>query len=203
MHRTRLARRPAALGWLGLLAGISLALARLASAEDVSLEYKVKAAFLYNFAKFIEWPAEDAGSVGPLTIAVLGEDPFGSALAQLVQGNTIRNRALVLKHYTDAHGLEPCHILFISASEERHLSQILDRLRNAPVLTVSEVPRFTQMGGIIHFGLEQNKVRFEINLDAAQRAQLKISSKLLQSARIYREATGSVGSTAATGERAP
>jgi hypothetical protein len=184
--------------WLALLAGTCLALARPASAEEPSLEYKVKAAFLYNFAKFIEWPAEDTG---PLTIAVLGKDPFGSALEQLVRGNTVRNRALVLKHYADVQDLEACHILFISASEAQHLGRILEQLRSAPVLTVSELPLFMELGGIIHFSLEQNKVRFQINLDAAERARLKISSKLLQSAKIYRESTGRVGSMAASGGR--
>jgi hypothetical protein len=143
-------------------------------------EYQVKAAFLYNFAKFIEWPVEAFKSENPsLIVGIVGADPFGSALEQTLAGKSANGRALTIRRLKWGQSLRDCHILFISASERKRLAQILESLRGASVLTVSELENFHQQGGITTFILEENKVRFAINTEAAEQARLKISSKLL------------------------
>lgn len=147
-------------------------------------EYEVKAAFLYNFTKFVEWPTEattDSGAT--FSLCVLGEDPFGKAFDS-IQGEKIINKKLVINRFKELHDIEKCRILFISESEEKRLTQILKSLKGLHILTVSDTEGFAQQGVIINFYLEQNKVRFEINVDAARRSGLKISSKLLNLARI-------------------
>jgi len=148
-------------------------------------EYQIKAAFLYNFAKFVEWPADAfADPHAPLVLGIVGEDPFGSVLDKLVLGKTVNGRGLVIKKLKQGADLRNCHILFLSSSETKRVPQILESLQGASVLTVGERERFAQSGGVINFILEENKVRFEINSDAAARARLNISSKLLALARI-------------------
>jgi hypothetical protein len=160
-------------------------------AETPSLdEYQVKAAFLYNFAKFVEWPAyalPDAST--SITLCILGEDPFGITLDQTINGKIINGRQLVIKRLKESYSgkLEDCHILFISLSEARRLRPLLEVLKNASVLTVSEIEWFAKEGGIIHLTLEEGKVRFEVNVAAAERARLKISSRLLRLAKVIRE----------------
>ena len=150
-------------------------------------EYQIKAAFLYNFAKFIEWPAEVFHGAGtPMVIGIVGDDPFGSILDQTVNGKTANGRELVVRRFKSHQDLNACHILFISPSEKKRLPQILERLKGTSVLTISEVDHFAQHGGIINFVMEGNKVHFEINVDMAERARLKISAKLLTLARVVR-----------------
>ena len=147
-------------------------------------EYQVKAAFLYNFAKFVDWPGDSFGnSNAPLVIGVIGDDPFGGALDQAINGKTINGRTLVVRRLRWGQDLRSCHILFISSSERQRLPQIIQSLRGASVLTVGDMGQFNQQGGIINFILEANKVRFEINSRAADQARLKISSKLLSLAK--------------------
>jgi YfiR/HmsC-like len=144
-------------------------------------EYQVKAAFLYNFAKFIEWPsngATDANS--PFILGIVGDDPFGADLEQTVNGKVVNGHKLMIKRFKRGEPLESCNILFISSSEQGRLNQILDSLKGSSVLTVGEAEYFTRSGGIINFILKDDRVRFEINLGAADRAHLKISSKLLK-----------------------
>jgi len=149
-------------------------------------EYEIKAALLYNFAKFVEWPDEAVPETSaPLTLCILGDDPFGPAL-ESIDGKTIRSRRLVIKRPVTARDVSACHILFISSSEEKHLAQILEVLRTSSTLTIGEMQGFTQNGGIINLAVESNKVRFEINANAADRAGLKISSKLLSLASVVR-----------------
>lgn len=151
-------------------------------------EYQVKAAFLYNFAKFVEWPTEAfSDTTTPIIIGILGDDPFESDLDQIVKGKRVNGREFVIKRFKELEDLEICHILFISTSEHKNLSKITRTLKNSGVLTVSEMKEFTKMGGIINFILEENKVRFEINVDAAEREGLKLSSQLLKLARIVKE----------------
>ena len=151
-------------------------------------EYQVKAAFLYNFAKFVAWPTTVLPETGAfMTLCVLGDDPFGSDLEQIMHGKTVGNRELLIKRFQGEKGLASCHILFISASENKRLPQILAGLKSAHVLTVGEAEPFMKLGGIINFTLEENKIRFAINVDAAERAGLKLSSKLLRLARIFRD----------------
>jgi hypothetical protein len=151
-------------------------------------EYEVKAAFLYNFAKFVEWPAEALpASPAPFKLCVLGKDPFGTGLQQAVQRKTVGDRELKVMRLNEVRQTEGCHILFISSSERRQMRQILETLQWASILTVGETEDFGRLGGIINFTLEQDKIRFQINLDAAARARLKISSKLLALAKIIRD----------------
>jgi hypothetical protein len=147
-------------------------------------EYQVKAAFLYNFARFIEWPAELFKEVPPpLVVGVLGEDPFGSTLDQSLNGKSINGRPLTIKRLKWGQNLRDCHLLFICSSEKKRLAQILESLKGASVVTVSDLSNFCQQGGMIGFTLEENKVRFVINRDVAEQAQLRISSKLLTLAK--------------------
>jgi len=157
-----------------------------AQAQDAG-EYPVKAAFLYNFAKFVEWPPEAMGaSSAPLVLGVLGDDPFGSSIDQLVAGKTANGRQLSVRRLKWGQDLGQCHILFICSSERKRVPQILDSLKGTTVLTVGEMEQFSQQGGMIQFVLEQSKVRFEINVGAADRARLRVSSKLLALAKTVR-----------------
>jgi hypothetical protein len=143
-------------------------------------EYQLKAAFLLNFAKFVEWPpAAFAEATSPMVLGILGENPFGDALEQTIRDKAINNRPLVVKEFRSAAEATNCHILFISASEKARLPGILAALRTASVLTVGETDRFTETGGMINFVRQGNKFRFQINEVPAKSAGLKISSKLL------------------------
>lgn len=152
--------------------------------ETPPSEYQVKAAFLFNFAKFVEWPAQalpDART--PFTIGIIGKDPFEGALERTVQDKTVNGHAFVVKQVKAAAELKSCHILFIGASERKRLPEILNAVRGAGVLTVSEMDQFLESGGMIVFRMTGNKVRFEINDEAARRGGLRISSKLLNLGR--------------------
>lgn len=147
-------------------------------AQDVTLEYRVKAAFLYNFTKFVDWPV--GSQTGPLTICVAGRNPLGSVLDDLVKNETIDGRPVVTRII-----LEPesgCHVMFVP--EGAATDAYLRATRMSPTLTVGESPTFLRNGGIVNFLLEGGKVRFEINSAAADRAQLRISSRLRQLARV-------------------
>lgn len=164
-----------------------------ASAEEraeASLEYAVKAAFLYNFAHFVEWPSEPAAP-SPFVIGLLGEDPFGAALDKAVEGKTVRGRSLVVRRFAKLEDLAPCPILFVGASEAPRLSLVLARLRGSPVLVVGDADGFAREGGTVGFFIEDNRVRFEINLNAAGAAGLKVSSRLLAVARVVPSKPGS------------
>ena len=139
-------------------------------------EYQVKAAFIFNFAKFVEWPSD--GNDGELVVGVVGDDPFGGALDRL-NGNVANGRRLRIKRLRSGDNLKACRILFISNSEERNLKKIMDSVRGSNVLTIGEMAHFNQSGGVIRFIVENHKVRFEINAPAAAQSGLRISSKLL------------------------
>lgn len=144
-------------------------------------EYAVKAAFLYNFAKFVEWPADAfRGPREPMTLCVLGEDPLAGEIEQTVGGKTAMGRQIVVRRFTQLAGLEECRILFVSSSEETRFSQVLAAVGNRAVLTVGEEEGFARAGGIISFVVRQNRVRFQIDRAAAARARLNISSRLLE-----------------------
>ena len=153
-------------------------------------EYQVKAVYLYNFGRFIEWPAS-AKTGDAFAICVLGRDPFGAALDATLAGTTIDNQKLVARRITSAHDATNCRILFISSSEVSRSKDILASLEKAAVLTVSDMPGFAGNGGMIQFVLKENKVRFEVNLTAAEKAGLTLSSQLLKVAtEIKREPIG-------------
>jgi hypothetical protein len=148
--------------------------------ESPPSEYQLKAAFLYNFAKFVEWPtAAFSEATAPMVIGILGENPIRADLDRAIRDKTINNRPLLIKEPHSASEWTNCHILFISTSEKKRLPEILGSLHGASVLTVSETDGFTQTGGMINFVSEGNKIRFQINEAAAKAAGLKISSKLL------------------------
>lgn len=156
--------------------------ASLSAGDDpvVSREYLIKAALLYNFAKFVEWPtgAFD-GATTPLQICILGDDPFGAALDTLV-GKQVHERPLAIARMRALGETGRCHILFVSASEAARLTEILDYVGGRPILTVADFNRFAQAGGIIGLKTVDNHSRIEVNIDAINRAGLKLSSKLLR-----------------------
>lgn len=157
----------------------------LSAQTAVSKEYKVKALFLYNFSQFVEWPAEAFPEAQtPLVIGVIGEDPFGAYLDEIVRGEKVSNHPLVVQRYQRVEEIKTCHILFVSQSETKQLEQIFPSLKGRKILTVGEVEGFAQRGGMIRFVTEKNKIRFRVNLEAAKAANLTISSKLLRPAEI-------------------
>jgi hypothetical protein len=165
-----------------LLLGIFLACTLSAQTID---EYQVKAAFLYNFAKFVEWPAMTFKTdKDPLRICVLGQNPFGNALVEGVGGKTVVGRPLAVSDISDVNQGADCQILFIGSSERKRLRLIFAELRTMGVLTVGETEGFASQGGIVNFKLEGGRVRLEINIDAAAQAKLRISSKVLNLAQI-------------------
>ena len=148
-------------------------------------EYEIKAAFLYNFVKFVEWPNEALPETSDITVCVLGGEPSVDPL-ESIQGKIVRGRRLSVRRIRAIKDVESCHVLFISSSEESRLPQVMQNLHGSSVLTVGEMERFIPSGGIINFVIERNKVRFEINPNGAERARLKLSSQLLSLARVVR-----------------
>jgi hypothetical protein len=172
-------------GSLSLLACSHLGAASNGYAQDSPSEYQVKAAYLFNFVKFVEWPEEAfADPLAPIVIGIVGDDPFGDALPQVVSGKTVQGRDLVIRKYRAGEDLRGSHILFISESEKKRFPQLLASLRGSSTLTVADVDGFLDEGGMIRLFSEENRVRFAINVDAAIRAKLKLSSKLLSLARL-------------------
>ena len=147
-------------------------------------EYQVKAAFLFHFAQFVEWPPQAFKSeASPLTYCTLGEDPFQGGLDESLSGKMIGTRAIRVQHLKEAQDIPDCQVLFIGPMEKKRMSNVLAAVKRAPVLTVSDSEHFVNGGGVIGFCLEAKKVRFEINLRAATEANLKISAKLLSLAK--------------------
>ena len=177
-----------------LFAGFGLALGAAARANaqgPQAREYEVKAAFLYNFTRFVHWPPEVFNShPNVITEGVLGNNPFGEALRSL-EGKVVNGRKLTVLPFKTVQEVKPCHVLFISGSEKNRLSQALKAVGDSSVLTVSEVKGFTEQGGIINFHLKSGRIGFEINVKAAERAGLKISSKLLNLATLTGRKSGS------------
>ena len=184
-------RKPVrALAWLFLLPAFVLSAPLApktvaATPAPPSREYQVKAVFLFNFLQFVEWPGAafpEAGS--PIRIGILGDDPFGPALEQTVQGEAVNHRPLAITRSKRVDDLKDCHLIFISKSEGRRIETILTVLKNRPVLTVSEIEGFARQGGVIGFYPDGKKVRFEINPATAQNQGLKMSSELLRLGKI-------------------
>jgi hypothetical protein len=163
--------------------GVVLFLALGARAQSAG-EYQVKAAFLYNFAKFIEWPPSSfPDASAPIRICILGRDPFGAELHQIADEKSVNGRKLQVHQLADLRTARTCHILFIASSEKPQLKQTLESLQGADVLTVGDTEGFVEKGGMINFVLENDRVRFEVNQKAAEQAGLKVSSKLLNIAK--------------------
>jgi len=166
------------------------AFAQAPNSSDSS-EYLIKAGFIFNFAKFVEWPATAfAQPDSPIVIGILGTDPFGAIIDQIVQNKKIGARGFVVKRLkwsTDIKELRDCKILFVSASEKVHMDDVVQAVKGQPILTVGEMPGFAERGGMIRFTVEDNRVRFEVNVEAAHQAELTISSRLLTLARIIQQ----------------
>lgn len=159
--------------------------------EPALPEYRVKAAFLYHFAKFVEWPARSFEAPdSPIIIAVLGADPFGSELDLAVSGKVINSRPLAVVRYALPEQVAAAHILFISADDAENLPALLQSLHVRPILTVSDSSGFARSGGMVEFFHRDRRVAFAINREAARQAGLKLSSKLLNLAHLVGAAGG-------------
>ncbi len=151
-------------------------------------EYQLKAVFLFNFAKFVDWPATSfAGPQSPFVVCILGPAPFGRAVDDVFRDKTVDNRPVVIERFKNIAQARQCHMVFVSQSEGFHLADIILHLRGECVLLVGESDGFAEAGGVIQFVIEDNRVHFLINPDAAGRAGLKISSQLLSLARVVHD----------------
>lgn len=172
-------------------AGVAFCLAGvfpLDAQQQPAPEYRIKAAFLYNFTLYAEWPASAFESPeAPFVLAIAGEDPFGNELDAAVRGKTVKGRVIDIRRYDEAADVAGGHLIFLPDSQVKNLGVILRRFRDSPVLTVGEAEAFTRSGGVIRLFVEENRVHFEVNTDAAARAKLKLSSKLLSLAKVVRD----------------
>ena len=189
--------RPRAVALLLCLAAVFIAAGGRArggeAAPGALSEYQIKAAYLYYFSTFVDWPPETFSRTGePLVIGVLGADPFGAILDDTLRGKAINNRRLIVRRFQSIKDARDSHILFISSSERDRLPSILKILEGAAVLTVGDTEQFASRGGQIAFRMEDKKVRFDINVAAVERARLKISAQLMKLGRIV-EASGRQG----------
>ncbi len=149
------------------------------AADSAPTEYEVKAAYLYNFGRFVKWP-KATGRADSFDICVLGQDPFGRSLGSTLAGQTIEGARVLARRISKPLEAADCRIVFISSSTQDQLASILADVEKMSVLTVGDMPEFTRRGGMIQFVLEGNKVRFEVNLVTAERAGLNLSSQLLR-----------------------
>jgi hypothetical protein len=180
-------------GWLRLALILCLLLVqsiipRIAAGQKDSVgEYELKAAMLYKLTLFVEWPASAyPDSQAPILLCVLGRDPFVSSLTSTAPPKTAKGRSVLIRRLQNDNEIRSCHVLYISDSERKTTAQIFSTLNGSSVLTVGEMTQFAARGGMIQFSLEDQQVRFEINLGVASRAGLKISSKLLALAQIVK-----------------
>jgi hypothetical protein len=177
---------------IAILPMLLAAMALNAQNTSGSAEYLIKAGFIYNFANLVQWPSSSfAQPDSPIVIVILGEDHFGTTLDRALEGKKVNARPFVIKRAKSISELQrtlgpqkDCQILYVSSSEMPHLSDAIQMLKGIPVLTIGETPGFARNGGIINLILEDNKVRFEVNVAAAKEADLNISSRLLALARI-------------------
>jgi hypothetical protein len=159
---------------------LAVALARAGGAEAPAEEYRVKGAFLLNFAKFVEWPPEVFKTAeDPIAICVIGSNPFSAALDEAARQVVVDKRTVLIRPIPDAQQARQCQIVFVSASEHKRAKAVLEAVRGASVLTVGETEGFIAAGGVIEFRVEDSKVRMEISAAAAKLAGLHISAKLL------------------------
>lgn len=166
------------------LAALGVATAEPAAAPT---EYQVKAAILFNIAKFVEWPeGMFSGPAAPLIIGILGEDPFGDALDAAARDRTVGGRNILIRRFSRVEDVNGCHILFISRTEKTNLLVILRALKEKTLLLVGDMEEYAQQGGMINFVLRNETVTIEINVDALNRVGIKINSRLLNIARIVR-----------------
>ena len=152
-----------------------------AQETNTPTEYEVKAAYLYNFARFVQWPPDAFSSpTAPFVLAVLGEDPFGSTLDSTCEGKRLSDRPIVIRRIRRAEDLDGAHMVFISASQMREMSHIAQSLANRSILSVGDLSGMAREGAVIGFRVENERVRFDINLSRAEQSRLKVSSQLLK-----------------------
>jgi len=176
-----------AVAWM--LVGVSC----LNAQKSNPTEYEVKAAYLYNFGRFVEWPAKVSAASEFFGICVLGDDPFGASFDATIAGESINGKKVVVTRIKKPQDASSCRILFISSSEESRLKEILATLDKISVLTVSDISQFARRGGMIQFVTEANRVRFEVNLTNAEHAALTLSSQLLKVAVSVRRSSQAGG----------
>jgi YfiR/HmsC-like len=167
--------------WLVVLAACAClpASAEVAHSEGLT-ESEIKAGFLYNFTKFVEWPSEVFTNAStPIVLGIVGANPFGRLLTDAAAGKTVNGRGVLIKHFREDEDLKSCQIVFVSSLEKKRAAQIVEKLGRANVLTVGEGDAFIEAGGMIAFVVEGNKVRLVMNLEAASEARLKISAKVI------------------------
>jgi len=155
-------------------------------AQTQNPEFKVKAVFLYNFSRFVEWPAEVfTNATDPFVIGVYGENKFGTSLEEAVKGEKIDQHPIIVKYFTAASEVINCNILYVSSSNKEEIKEVITNVGSKSILTVGDSPVFPKFGGMIRFFTQDDKIRFQINDEAAKAARLKISSKLLSVAQIF------------------
>jgi hypothetical protein len=167
-----------------LLVGAWVLPVRGVDAQQGPTEYQVKAAYVLNFLKFVEWPGDSNADIHERwIIGIVGENPFGDELTQIITGKTVQGHELGVRQFQPGEDFRVCQVLFISASEKKRLPTILAALNGLSVLTVGDMDHFIESGGTIQFVMEERRVRFAIDISASSRARLKVSSKLLSLAR--------------------
>jgi hypothetical protein len=174
-------------------AAVTIALASLGSRDIAgqrrASDAEVKATYLFQFGRFVRWPAGAMADGAPFTVCVLGRDPFGAVLDQTMAEETVGGRNIAVKRLAGLDEGRGCQIVFVSADEEPRLGAILDTLGRSSILTVSDMRRFSERGGMVEFVSVDNRIRFEINLQATEAAQLSPSSELLRVAATIRRRT--------------
>jgi hypothetical protein len=159
----------------------------LGDCAPVTIDPDIQAAFLYNFMKFVDWPSDVLASNGPLTACVLGSPAVRDALASAVKGRKINDHEIVVSNVTSDGPVRSCHVLYVSAPDEKQTRQLVQALVGSSVFSVSDFERFAALGGIVNFFLQNGRQRFSINQAAAVRARLRISSRMLALATIVKE----------------
>ena len=152
------------------------------------VEYQVKAAFLFNFAKFVEWPpGAFLSETTPITLCVFGQDPFGGVLEEIARGEAIQNREVLIRQTNELPSLNACQLIFVGNKEHKRLSELLNTVRGVSTLVVGETEGDAEAGAVIQFFSEGGQLRFAVNVDAMQRAKVSFSSKLLALAKIVHD----------------
>lgn len=181
----------APIAWMLVVLALLGGKARL-NAQDKVPEHQVKAAFLFNFAKFVQWPPSAFSATSDvLTIGIHGPSPFGSDLQRLVEGKTIQNRRIIVRESNNIEDLKSCQIIFLATLDPSEAAVTVRVLQDLPILTVSDCADFLHVGGMIRFFIDQNRVRFEIKLKNIEAAGLGASSKLLKVATVVVDSSGS------------
>jgi hypothetical protein len=169
---------------VGVALSLLLVSLPLPAQNTTTPEYRSKANYLANFPSFVEWPPEALPpGKEPFLVCVFGEFPFGTSLAEITRGTTVHDRRVEIRWIRKPQELSSCQILFVSHSEQKRYSQALDAVRGRMVLTVGETPEFLDAGGIVSFSMREGTLQFDVNLEGANKAHLKISSRLLALAR--------------------